>query len=51
MSRRWLFQKLLQIECQCLSPFPDNEDVEEGEKGEGKDVHEDQVEPGHVNLA
>ena len=27
-----------------------DQEVEDGEEGEGEDVHEDQVEPGHVHL-
>ena len=36
-----------------LSGFPDlhvDEDVEDGQEGEGEDVHEDKVQPGHVDL-
>ena len=39
--------------CPLLCGFPDlhiDEDVEDGQEGEGEDVHEDKVQPSHVYL-
>ena len=39
--------------CPFLCGFPDlhvDEDVEDGQEGEGEDVHEDKVQPSHVDL-
>ena len=38
-------------DLRCSSDFFVDEKIEKSQKGEGNDVHEDKIHPGHVDLA
>ena len=44
-----IYKKIIYVDIKLLRLHVDHE-VENSEKGKGKDVHEDQVEPGDIHL-
>ena len=44
-----MYKKIIYVDIKLLRLHVDHE-VENSEKGKGKDVHEDQVEPGYIHL-
>ena len=47
--QQYMLKKIIYVDIKLLRLHVDHE-VENSEKGKGKDVHEDQVEPGDVHI-
>ena len=47
--QQYMLKKIIYVDIKLLRLHVDHE-VENSEKGKGKDVHEDQVEPGDIHL-
>ena len=47
--QQYMLKKIIYVDIKLLRLHVDHE-VENSEKGKGKDVHEDQVEPGDLHL-